>query len=115
MLLCGDRIAVIDFNDCGWGHYAFDLGVMRNELAVGSPARSVLRGSVLEGYQEVAPLPVTDSAQLEGFVSLRSIASLHWIARSPDADERRRALESAPAVPFFVGQLERFASGRDPW
>ncbi len=106
MLITNGEIAIIDFNDCGWGHYMFDLGVMLHELLCQTQASMELREAVLAGYEEVAPLPVTNEADLEAFVALRCLASLCWIARSRDPEKRREALGSRLGVPILFRQLE---------
>ena len=112
MLVSQGDIAILDFNDCGWGHYLLDLGVMLHDLEFELKDRPgeypELGQAVLSGYEEVAPLPAAQPAQLPAFVALRSISSLAWIARSPDPDERREALRSRPGVPFLFQQLDRF-------
>ena len=116
MLIHGDEIAVLDCSDCGFGHYAFALGVMLFDLKVlcqlaATPEPySILRTSVLAGYSDVFPLPVTEESQLEAFNALRCLASLRWIARSPDLQVRGDALNSRPGVPIIFRELERFVT-----
>ena len=104
-------VAIIDFNDCGWGHYALDLGVMLFDLRFmldDASALDALCDAVLAGYEEVAPLPLGDPRELDAFVALRGLASLAWIARSPDPAERKRALATRPGMPLIWQALERF-------
>ncbi len=114
MLLADGEVAILDFSDCGWGHYLFDLGVMLFDLEAMLEQRGhaerlgALRESLLDGYREVAPLPASDPAQLEAFVALRCLVSLSWIARSPDPEERRNALRSRPGVPVLFRRLSSF-------
>ena len=110
MLLSNGEIAVLDFCDCGVGHYAFDLGVMLNELMLEPESYSARSWAVLAGYEGVRPLPVPAREQLEAFAALRAISSLQWIARSPDPDERRRALRDSRGAPLFLGQLRGYVS-----
>ncbi len=114
MLISEGEIALIDFNDCGWGHYAFDLGVMLHDLKfmlMDQPSLyTELCTAVLAGYQEVTPLPLMDGNQIEAFIALRGLASLRWIARAPNPKERREALRIRPGVPFMYTELERFVA-----
>ena len=111
MLVADGDVAIIDFNDCGWGHYALDLGVMLFDLPFmleDASACAALREAVLAGYQDVAPLPVRNGAGLDAFVALRGLTSLAWIARSRDPEQRRRALATRPGMPLIWQALERF-------
>ena len=118
MLLADGEVALIDFNDCGFGHYGLDLGVMLCDLEfmlhMGSgPLERLpeLAVAVLAGYEQVAPLPVAERGQLDAFTALRGVSSLGWLARSPDPEERREELRSRPGVPLIFDQLQRFMDG----
>jgi len=50
------RPGLVDFNDSGWGYFAFDLARFLRGLA-GREGGDALVESALEGYQEVADLP----------------------------------------------------------
>lgn len=58
----------------------------------------------------MSELPVNDESQIKAFIALRCIASLRWIARSPDLQERRLSLRSRPGVPIIFRELERFVA-----
>ncbi len=70
----GDRLALIDFDDSGFGFRGFDLGtVMSQNLA--EPARDDLRGALLDGYGG----GVT-AAEVDLFTLARVCASVGWTA-----------------------------------
>jgi Ser/Thr protein kinase RdoA (MazF antagonist) len=48
-LFDGAAIRAIDFDDCGWGHYLYDLAVTVSELS-GRPDYDDLRAGLLRGY-----------------------------------------------------------------
>jgi Ser/Thr protein kinase RdoA (MazF antagonist) len=67
------RVRAIDFDDCGFGHYAYDLAVTLDELEH-LPQRNVLREALLDGYRSVRPdAATTDPAVLNAFVGLRRV------------------------------------------
>ena len=71
----------IDFDDCGWGFYLYDLAVTLSELE--SHARChELRGALLDEYARWRPLPDRHEAYLEAFAILRRIQLLLWILES---------------------------------
>lgn len=63
---------VIDFDDCGWGHYLFDFTVTLRELAH-LPTYPLLREALLRGYRTTRPFPAQQEAYLETFFALRRI------------------------------------------
>ena len=116
MLVCEGDIAILDFHDCGFGHYLFDLGVMCFDLGFLLDERGQAqefaerRDAVLAGYEQVAPLPLSAAAQLDALTALRALSSLEWIARSPDPAERQAALRTRRGVPYLFRALERFVA-----
>lgn len=77
LLLDGAGIAVIDFDDCGFGWHLFDLATMLVDV-LGSGDDDELWHRCLSGYREVAELP-SDWRVLESFVMLRRLMTLAWL------------------------------------
>jgi Ser/Thr protein kinase RdoA (MazF antagonist) len=72
---------LIDFDDCGWGHYLFDLTVTLRELAH-LPTYPSLRAALLRGYRTMRPFPAQHEHYLETFFALRRIQLLVWVIES---------------------------------
>lgn len=53
----GRRPGLVDFNDSGWGPFAFDLARMVQNLSHRGDGRALAQAA-LAGYQELTPLPV---------------------------------------------------------
>ncbi|SFW68864.1 phosphotransferase enzyme family protein [Amycolatopsis australiensis] len=67
------RVRAIDFDDCGYGHYAYDLAVTFDGLEH-LPQRHELREALLDGYRSVRPdAATTDPAVLNAFIGLRRV------------------------------------------
>ncbi len=67
------RVAVVGFDDCGYGHYAYDLAVTVEAFAH-LPHRAELREALLDGYRSVRPATfATDPAVLDAFIGLRRV------------------------------------------
>ncbi|MEQ0561977.1 phosphotransferase [Amycolatopsis sp. NEAU-NG30] len=67
------RVGVIDFDDCGFGHYAYDLAVALDALGH-LPQREALREALLEGYRSVLPATATTDPEVLGaFAELRRV------------------------------------------
>ncbi len=87
----GDRLQAIDFDDCGFGWYMFELATVINAMPDGDDA--VLREQLFEGYRSVRPLPDLDRLPLFRF--LRATTYLGWLQTR---SETRTAREKAPML-----------------
>lgn len=78
LLLDGDEVSVIDFDDCGFGWYMYDLGSALSFIE-DHPQVPELIDSWAAGYRDVAPLSAEDEAELETFVMFRRLLLVAWI------------------------------------
>ena len=88
------RACAIDFDDCGWGHYLFDLNVTLRELAH-LPNYPSLRAALLAGYRSIRPLSADQERYLDTFFALRRIQLLIWVIESRDHPAFRAWVEWA--------------------
>ena len=77
------QVRAIDFDDCGWGHFAYDLAVTLSELRA-RPDYAVLRAGLLRGYRAVRPLPAEHERYLEVFHGLRLLQLTLWFLEQRD-------------------------------
>lgn len=109
LLIDSGRIAVIDFDDCGFGWFLFDFAAAISFFET-DPAVPGLQAAWLDGYRSVAELPTTAEMQMETFIMLRRLQLTAWIAshaETPTAQEM--------GAGFTDGTLAiagRFLSGR---
>lgn len=95
-------LALIDFDDSGWGYRMFDLGTAMVQN-LDEPQAAAMAAALLDGYAALRPLPAP-AADLTLFTALRAFASAGWIlTRTAPDDPRRishtdRALRMARAV-----------------
>lgn len=75
VLLLGDRIGVLDFDDGGWGFRAFDLATTLLKF-MDSPGYPVLREALLQGYLGVRAM---DVGPLDLFLALRAVTYVGWV------------------------------------
>ena len=82
VLLDGDTLRLIDFDDGGFGYRLFDVAtaLLKNR---GEPNYSALQKALLDGYQSVRPL---DMEPLDLFLALRAVTYVGWIV--PRMEER---------------------------
>ena len=99
VMIDGDRLQLIDFDDSGFGYRLFDIAttLIRNQ---NEPDYDTLRQALIEGYLSVRDL---DLAELDLFVTLRATTYVGWIIsrRQEDGSEARNAR--------FVAHAERLA------
>jgi Ser/Thr protein kinase RdoA (MazF antagonist) len=81
---CRGRLAVFDFDDCGYGVPAQDLGIAAYYLR----DESQLEAALLEGYQELRPLPLFTPAQYEAVVAARNLVLLNDVLGATTAELR---------------------------
>lgn len=77
------QVRAIDFDDCGWGHFVYDLAVTLSELR-GRPDYELLREGLLRGYRAVCPLPAEHERYLEVFHGLRLLQLTLWFLEQRD-------------------------------
>jgi Ser/Thr protein kinase RdoA (MazF antagonist) len=77
------RVRAIDFDDCGWGYFAYDLAVTLSELRW-RPDHAALRAGLLLGYRAVRPFPVEHERYIEVFSGLRLLLLTCWFLEQRD-------------------------------
>ena len=77
------RAGAIDFDDCGFGHWLYDLAVTLCCLT-DHPAFSALRDALLTGYRRSRPLPAEQEAHVGTFMVLRRLQDLLWVIGERD-------------------------------
>jgi len=102
-LFRGRDIRLIDFGDCGWGHYLYDLAVTVSELE-GLRHYTQLRAALLAGYRQVRDLSSLHEALIDTFVMLREVQNLTWFLTVRDDPSYR---ERAAQIGDRVTVLER--------
>jgi Ser/Thr protein kinase RdoA (MazF antagonist) len=90
-LPAAEAITVIDFDDCGFSWYLFDLAASLSFIE-----HLDVVGELIEAwrtaYTRLAPLDATDVAMIPTFVMLRRLMLVAWLGTHPHSD----AVESIP-------------------
>lgn len=79
ILFNGDEIAAIDFDDCGFGFYLYDLSPFLWGAHY-EPVYREQRAALWEGYTAIRPQPAVYAEYVEAFVAARHVASCRWLA-----------------------------------
>lgn len=83
VLVDGDRLALIDFDDSGIGHRAHDLGTALI-YSIYEPFYPAIRDALIAGYAGTRPVTVE---AVEGFALARACASVGWTMPRLTADD----------------------------
>jgi Ser/Thr protein kinase RdoA (MazF antagonist) len=75
----GWSVGVIDFDECGWGHFLYDLAPVVGNLSDYRHFRQ-LRAAFLDGYRSVRALPVEYEVHLPVLMAARHAAQCLWAA-----------------------------------
>ncbi len=97
LLLDGERIVALDFDDAGFGWHLFDLATVWTMFR-GAPFYETLRSSVVAGYRDVRDLPDEELAHMPLFELARAFTYLGWV-------HTRRETATARAIAPDVAEL----------
>ncbi|MBM4202963.1 MAG: hypothetical protein FJ194_02275 [Gammaproteobacteria bacterium] len=89
VLMEGDRISVIDFDDAAFGWHAFDLAVALYPF-IEDPRLTDFRTAITEGYRLSHDLPPEREKQIDLFLVVRSLMVLGWMWARPDIQPEQR-------------------------
>jgi Ser/Thr protein kinase RdoA (MazF antagonist) len=105
LLVDGERLSIIDFDDCGFSWFMYDFAAAVSFFE-DDPVVPALQEAWLEGYRTVATVAAEDEAMMPVFLMLRRILLTAWIAshaETPTAQEM--------GIPYTEGTVrlaERF-------
>jgi Ser/Thr protein kinase RdoA (MazF antagonist) len=90
LVVDGNAVGVIDFDDAGWGHFLYDvatvLDAMRRRVLIADVEYQAFRAAFLRAYGAVRPLPPSLDDDLATFRAIREIATLAFIASTDNAE-----------------------------
>jgi Ser/Thr protein kinase RdoA (MazF antagonist) len=108
LLVDGDDIQVIDFDDCGFGWFMFDLATAVSFMEH-DPRVPALCDAWVRGYRRIVPLAEPDVAEIGTFVLLRRLQLVAWVGSHRFADA---ALELGAEFTAGCCEIaERYLSG----
>lgn len=75
----GKRLAVIDFDDCGFGWFAFDFAAAIS-FYEDDPSIPALQAAWLKGYRDITDFTIEDEAMLPTMIMVRRLQLTAWLA-----------------------------------
>jgi Ser/Thr protein kinase RdoA (MazF antagonist) len=85
LLVDGDEVKVIDFDDCGFSWYMYDAATPVS-FYEHEPQVPDLIESWKVGYRKVLDLPAADEAEIPTFVMLRRLLLIAWVGSHAETD-----------------------------
>lgn len=85
LLIDGDTVKVIDFDDCGFGWYMYDAATVISFYEHDAQAPDLIE-SWKAGYRSVAPIAREDEDMVPTLIMLRRLLLTAWIASHIEAD-----------------------------
>jgi Ser/Thr protein kinase RdoA (MazF antagonist) len=96
----GRVLHVIDFDDCGFGWFGYDLAAALSFIE-DDPRVPELTTAWLDGYRRIEPLPAAVEAELPTFLLLRRLLLLAWLGSHAEVPLARQL-----APTFATGTCE---------
>jgi Ser/Thr protein kinase RdoA (MazF antagonist) len=96
---------VIDFDDCGFGWYLYDLATLLAVKAL-DPDRDAARDAWVAGYRSEAPLPEAHLRELETLVMARGLLLVGWMHTRRETKTAR--LLAGAVVALACSHAEKF-------
>jgi Ser/Thr protein kinase RdoA (MazF antagonist) len=114
LLVDGERLSLIDFDDAAFGWYLYDLAVtlMHHQ---GKPGFDDLAAALLAGYRSRRALSAEEPARLPMFLLVRRLAVIGWLRQRPEIDAADRLAAMKPLTrQLCEGFLATLCNGFDP-
>lgn len=101
ILVDGDVVNVLDFDDCGYGWFLYDLATSVLEY---DDTLEEMIAAWVEGYEQIRTLSEADKDEIDTFVVLRKIVRIGWIYSHIDNDTVKRV------TPKYYEETTKLAS-----
>ena len=101
LMVDGDTLTAIDFDDCGFGWWAYDLASALSFIET-DPRLPDLIAAWVQGYTRIAPLRPEDRAMIPSLIFLRRVLLTAWLATRADSD----TAQSLGGPAYTEGTLE---------
>lgn len=108
LMVHGDTLTAIDFDDCGFGWWTYDLAAALSFIET-DPRLPDLIAAWVEGYSRIAPLAPQHCAMIPSLIFLRRVLLTAWLATRADSDTGQ-ALGGPVYTQGTVDLAERYLS-----
>ena len=101
LLIHQGNVRVIDFDDCGFGWFLYDIGAALSFMEEREDVSELVEAWV-QGYLEVRPLLEEEITEIPTFIMLRRLTLLGWAASRGQTG----GLASELGIPFSKGTCQ---------
>ncbi len=108
VLVNGDMLAAIDFDDTAWGWHMYDLAAALNQWQELAEFGAIYAACV-QGYRSIRPVTEEDLGMLPLFLLVRGMAEIGWFADRP---ENATPEELTAMKDFVIAQCRDIHEGR---
>jgi|TARA_Y100000310_G_scaffold301089_1_gene337240 Ser/Thr protein kinase RdoA (MazF antagonist) len=108
VVVAGDRLHVIDFDDAGFGWHEYELAVALFHYQ-GRDNYAAIHDGLIAGYRSERRLDDQSLALLPMFLLVRGLALLGWYQQRPETD---RTAEIAGMISYVCMGAEKLKSGK---
>ncbi len=112
LLVEGDRLGIIDFDDCGFGWFGYDFAAAVSFFEH-EPIIAELEEAWIKGYRSVAPLSQEDASMLPTFVMLRRLLLTAWIGSHAETPTAQDVIETYTDGTLVLAEEFLARSGRN--
>lgn len=88
LLVDGDRVRLLDFDDAGWGWHGFEIATTLY-FHYGRPYYDAIRDATIAGYRRERALPDEEVARLPMFLAARGSTYLGWVHTRSETETTR--------------------------
>lgn len=106
-LFQGREPRLLDFDDCGWGYFLYDMCPMLGNLK-DYPRYPALRREFLAGYRSIRPLLKEHEAHIDLFIAARHAMSCLWVAGNQRSSSAGPDLNEH--VAYRIGEVRNYLS-----
>ncbi len=108
LLVDGERTVLLDFDDCGYGWFLYDLAASLSFIETSAQLPALIR-AWLGAYMEIRPLKPDDLRMIDALILLRRMALLAWIGSHGEtalakAHAERFALDTATMAGKYLAR-----------
>jgi Ser/Thr protein kinase RdoA (MazF antagonist) len=106
LLVCQDNIYPIDFADCGFGYWGYDLARFVSDCSPNSQVAEYLQ-NLLSGYRQIRPFPVAQLPHIPLFIAAHQVTLALW--------RRNRAQDHPSFRSTLAEDLQDYAEAATVW
>lgn len=88
LLVHGGEVAVIDFDDCGFSWFIYDLAAALSFIETHPDVPACVE-AWLAAYQQIRPLSRAEIASIPSFILLRRLLLLAWVGSHADSEQAK--------------------------